>query len=166
MSQNHLTFSPDHLITDAKICIVVARFNDHINDLLLSGAKSSLLALGYSPNAIQVHYAPGAVELPFLCQQLAIRGGIDGIVALGTVIRGDTPHFDFVSDSAITGLLNVSLAHNLPIVSGILTTNTEDQALQRAKHENEGGLNKGREVTYSLLEMIQAQRALTTESNV
>lgn len=134
-----------------RIGIVVSRFNDLITERLLSGAQSCLADHGIADDDVDVAWAPGAWELSLAAQHLIERRGCVGVVALGCVIRGDTPHFDFVAGAAATGLTNVSLKTGVPIAFGVLTTDTMDQALARA-----GGKagNKGWESALAVLEML------------
>lgn len=135
----------------AQIGIVVSRFNDLITERLLAGAHSCLLDHGVPGERIDTAWVPGAWELPLAAQHMIERRSCDGIIALGCVIRGDTPHFDFVAGAAATGLASVSAATGAPIAFGVLTTDTLEQALDRA-----GGKagNKGWEAALSVLEMI------------
>lgn len=135
----------------AHIGIVVSRFNDLITERLLAGAHACLLDHGVSEDRIDAAWVPGAWELPLAAQHMIETRSCDGIIALGCVIRGDTPHFDFVAGAAATGLASVSAATGTPIAFGVLTTDTMEQALARA-----GGKagNKGWESAISVLEMI------------
>ena len=138
--------------TDGKghrFAIVVSRFNNQITDRLLAGAQDCLLQHGVSPDAVDVVSVPGAWELPIAAQAAAKRG-YAAIIALGCVIRGDTPHFDYVAGAAAQGLERVSLEASVPIAFGVLTTNDAQQALARA-----GGRagNKGWDAALTALEM-------------
>ena len=134
MSRETLKYSVD--ARGLKFAIVVARFNSNITDKLLEGAQEGLAKALASD--IAVFYVPGAFELPLAAQKLA--KSYDGIVALGAVIRGETPHFDYVCDAAARGLLQVSLETGTPVSFGVLTTDTLEQAEARAggKHGNKG----------------------------
>jgi 6,7-dimethyl-8-ribityllumazine synthase len=120
-----------------KFAIVVARFNSAITEKLLEGAREAFTKAGAA--AIEVFHVPGAFELPLAAKWLA-HGGYSGIVALGAVIRGETPHFDFVAGEAARGLQQVALECNIPVAFGVLTTDTLEQAEARAggKHGNKG----------------------------
>ena len=137
--------------TGQRIGIVVSRFNDLITERLLAGARASLLDHGVAADAIDVAWAPGAWELPLAAQHMIERRACAGVVALGCVIRGDTPHFDFVAGAAATGLATLSARTGVPIAFGVLTTDTMEQALSRA-----GGKagNKGWEAALAVLEML------------
>lgn len=132
--------------------IVVTRWNKHIVDPLLAGATAYLTDKGVRSNDITVVTCPGAFEVPLTCQKLADTGHYDGIVALGAVIRGDTPHFEFVAGECARGLSQVSLDYGLPVAFGVLTVDNEAQALIRSGH-GEGAENKGEEAASAALEM-------------
>jgi 6,7-dimethyl-8-ribityllumazine synthase len=120
-----------------KFAIVVARFNSAITEKLLAGAQEALTKAGAS--GVEVFHVPGAFELPLATKWLA-HGGYSAIIALGAVIRGETPHFDFVASEAARGLQQVALECNIPVAFGVLTTDTLEQAEARAggKHGNKG----------------------------
>lgn len=134
-----------------RVGIVVGRFNDLITERLLSGARTCLVDHGIDEERIDVAWAPGAWELPLAAQMLIERRGCDAVVALGCVIRGDTPHFDFVAGAAANGLSTLSAQKGVPVAFGVLTTDTMEQALARA-----GGKagNKGWEAALAVLEML------------
>jgi 6,7-dimethyl-8-ribityllumazine synthase len=130
------TKSPDFVPTDtppdARVAIVAARFNAHIVDVLLDGCARRLAEIGISAERVEVHRVPGAFELPVAAKVLAQTKRFRAIICLGCVVRGDTPHFDFVAGEAARGIQQVALAENIPVIFGVLTTNTEQQALDRA----------------------------------
>jgi 6,7-dimethyl-8-ribityllumazine synthase len=134
-----------------KIGIVVSRFNELITERLLAGARACLLDHGADEAAVEVVWVPGAWELPLAARHLIETRGCAAVVALGCVIRGDTPHFDFVAAAAATGLAAVSAETRAPVAFGVLTTDTMEQALARA-----GGKagNKGWESALAVLEML------------
>jgi 6,7-dimethyl-8-ribityllumazine synthase len=138
-----------------RIGIAVSRFNDLITERLLAGARSCLLEHGSAEQDVDIAWVPGAWELPLATQHLIAKRECAGVIALGCVIRGDTPHFDFVAGAATTGLTNVSLATGVPVAFGVLTTDTMEQALARA-----GGKagNKGWESALALLEQLDLMR--------
>jgi 6,7-dimethyl-8-ribityllumazine synthase len=140
-----------------RVGIVVGRFNELITERLLAGARACLLDHGVEAEAIDVAWVPGAWELPLAAQQLAERRNCDAVVALGCVIRGDTPHFDFVAGAAATGLASVQSSTGKPVAFGVLTTDTMEQALARA-----GGKagNKGWEAAQAALEMLDLASAM------
>jgi len=136
---------------EGNFVIVSARFNSFIVDSLEAGAIDALKRHGVSESNITVAKVPGAYEMPLAIQQLAQSGKYDAIIGLGAVIRGSTPHFDFVAGEASKGMANVSLDHNIPVINGVLTTNTIEQAIERAG--TKAG-NKGAEAAISALEMV------------
>lgn len=137
---------------NAKIAIVISRFNSFINDRLLEGAIDTLKRHGQvADDNITVVRCPGAVELPLTAKKVAMTGKFDAIVSLGSVIRGGTPHFDYVCSECNKGLAQVSLQYDLPVAFGVLTVDTIDQAIERAG--TKAG-NKGAEAALSALEMV------------
>jgi 6,7-dimethyl-8-ribityllumazine synthase len=142
---------------DASFCIVAARFNAEVVEILTAGARAALLRHGVSESAIEVLLVPGAFEVPLAAQSAARTARFDGIVALATVVRGGTPHFDYVSSQSIGGLGRVALECNIPIGNGILTVDTMQQAVDRAGG-SEG--HKGEEAALAAIEMVQLQREL------
>ena len=142
---------------DLRVAIVAARFNRFIVDELMAGAQDALVRHGVDPDGCALVWVPGAFELPVMAERLAASGRFDAIVALGAVIRGGTPHFDYVAGECASGLNRVALKHGLPVSFGVLTTDTVEQALERASIR-EG--NKGFDVTVTALEMAQTMREL------
>jgi len=126
--------------TGMRVAIVVARFNELVSQRLLRGAVDALIRHGAAEKDIAVHWVPGSFEIPFVAQEVAISGGADAIVCLGAVIRGETTHYDLVADGAARGVARVSLEHRVPCGFGVLTTETLEQAMERAggKHGNKG----------------------------
>ncbi|MDH3451840.1 MAG: 6,7-dimethyl-8-ribityllumazine synthase [Gammaproteobacteria bacterium] len=147
----------DLQISDAHIGIVVGRFNSYIVDNLLSGAIDTLTRCGVAHDQITVARVPGAFELPLAADKLASSGKYDGLVALGAVIRGATPHFDYVAGECSKGLAQVALQRGLPVGFGVLTTDTMEQAIERAG--SKAG-NKGADAALSTVEMISLLRKL------
>ena len=137
--------------------ILAARFNDFIVDRLISGAVDYLVRHGADPSRITVIRTYGAFEMPLVCQKLAASGSYNAIVALGAVIRGATPHFDFVANEATKGLAQVQLATGIPVGFGLLTTDTLDQAIERAG--SKAG-NKGAEAAAAALETARVLEQL------
>jgi len=136
---------------DAKFAIIVGRFNSFITESLLKGALDTLLRHGVPESNIIVVWAPGAYEMPLVAQRLATSKKYAAIIALGAVIRGGTPHFDYVAGECSKGLAMVGLQHDLPVAFGVLTVDSIDQAIERAG--TKAG-NKGEEATKSALEMV------------
>ena len=135
-----------------KFAIVACRFNDIIVDRLIGGAVDYLTRHGAAREDLTMVRIPGAFELPIVCQKLAAKGGYDGIVALGAVIRGATPHFEFVASEATKGLAQISLQSGVPVGFGLLTTDNLEQAIERAG--SKAG-NKGVEAAAALLETVR-----------
>jgi len=134
----------------ARFGIAVARFNSFIVESLVEGAIDTLQRHGVEDVDIEVVRVPGAFELPVIVQAMANKGEYDSVIALGAVIRGSTPHFDIVADASAKGLATIALDTGLPIVNGILTTDTIEQAIERAG--TKAG-NKGSEAAVTAIEM-------------
>jgi 6,7-dimethyl-8-ribityllumazine synthase len=145
-----------------RIAVVVARFNEPITSALLEGARRALTAANVADDDVTVAWVPGAFELPLVAKSLATSGRCDAVVCLGAVIRGDTPHFDYVAGEAARGLQEAALATGVPIVFGVLTTDTRQQALDRV-----GGCegHKGEEAAHTALEMVELLRRLAKAGN-
>ncbi|MCX7936951.1 MAG: 6,7-dimethyl-8-ribityllumazine synthase [Bacteroidota bacterium] len=137
--------------SDVQIAIAVARWNQLVTERLLAGALEALRRQGISQEQVTVVWCPGSFELPLVVKTLAESRSYDGIIALGCVIRGETPHFDYVASQAASGIMQAMLETNTPCAFGVLTTDTLDQALERA-----GGKagNKGAEAALTVLEMV------------
>jgi 6,7-dimethyl-8-ribityllumazine synthase len=134
-----------------KIGIVVARFNSFIAERLLEGALDSLIRSGVADDDIDVARVPGAYEIPLLAQKMVKSGRYDAVICLGAIIRGATPHFDFVANEAAKGIAQVSMDSGIPVMFGVLTTDSIDQAIERAG--SKAG-NKGSDCAVAALEMI------------
>ena len=135
-----------------RVAVVVGRFNDAINEKLLAGCRATLAANGVAESDVTELWVPGAYELPLIAKKLAESGRHDAVVAIGSVIRGDTPHFDYVAGECAAGLTRASLDTGVPVVFGVLTTDDVDQAEARA-----GGIlgNKGCEFAETAIEMAR-----------
>ncbi len=131
--------------------IVVSRFNSFITKKLLEGAQDCLIRHGIKEDDIDVFWVPGACELPITAMRLAKNATYNGIVCLGAVIRGETPHFDYVSSEAAKGISEVGLTTGIPTIYGVITTDTLEQAIDRAGAR---GGNKGAEAALTALEMV------------
>ena len=147
----------DLAVSDARIAIVVGRFNGFVVESLLGGALDTLTRAGVDRAGISVSHVPGALEIPLAAQRYAAGGQYQAIIALGAVIRGATPHFDIVAGESARGLSALALEHSLPVVNGILTTETIEQAIERAG--TKGG-NKGADAALVALEMISLLRKI------
>ena len=141
--------------TGMRIAVVAGRFNDHITKPLLDGALATLRDAGLDD--VPVHWVPGAFEIPLVAQRLAVSGTCDAVICLGAVIRGDTPHFDYVAGECAAGIARVSLDTGVPVVFGVLTTDTTEQALERAGIK---AGNKGYEAAETAIEMADLLRQL------
>lgn len=140
-----------------KIAILAARFNDFVVERLVSGAVDYLLRHGAEKSNLVLVRVPGAFELPLVCKKLAASGKYNGIVAMGAVIRGGTPHFEYVSSEASKGLAQVQMEYGIPVGFGLLTTDNLEQAIERAG--SKAG-NKGVEAASAMLETIRVLEQL------
>ena len=145
------TIEGDLTIKNKKIAIIAGRFNSFIVEHLISGAKEALLKHGADDSDIDLLYVPGAFEIPLALKKTANTGKYDGIVALGAVIRGGTPHFEFVAGECVKGISKVALDSEIPIAFGVLTVDTVEQAIERSSANSE---NKGAEAAESTIRMI------------
>ena len=147
--------------TGLNIAIVASRFNELITSRLIDGAKDTLMRHDVSGSAIDIYWVPGAFELPLIAKELALTGKYDAIIALGAVIRGDTPHFDYVAAEMSKGLAGVGLEHRVPVLFGVLTCDTLDQALIRAG--SKAG-NKGSDCAARAIEMANLLRNIRKQN--
>ena len=138
-----------------KIGIVASRFNDFIVDLLIGGAEDCFVRHGGNSDDLTLAYVPGAFEIPLAAQQMACSGKYDAVVCLGAVIRGATPHFDMVANESAKGIATASLKSGLPVTNGILTTDSIEQAIERAG--TKAG-NKGADAMISAIEMVNLMK--------
>ena len=145
------------IVGDARFCVIAARFNEAIVDRLLGGAIDTLTRHGADDSQVHVVRVPGAFELPLAAREAARGRQYDAIIALGTVIRGATPHFDYVCGEAASGLNRVSLEYGLPVAFGLLTTDTVEQAVERSG--TKAG-NKGADAAMTAIEMVNLLRQL------
>ncbi len=144
---------PNVIGAGKKVGIVLSRFNSPVGERLLKGAKSALREAGVTDASVLLVTVPGALEAPLALQYLAQSGRFSALVALGAVIRGETYHFEIVANESASGVSGVALEFGVPIGNGILTTDTDEQALARADQ-------KGREATLAALEMANLQSAI------
>jgi 6,7-dimethyl-8-ribityllumazine synthase len=142
-----------------RFAIVVARWNRNITSRLEEGALFALRSAGCREDDVSVFHIPGAFELPLACKKAASTYKYDAIIALGAVIRGDTPHFDFVAGEAARGLMDVSLDTGVPVIFGVITTDNLEQAEARAGDAADSD-NKGNEAAVSAIEMAHACREI------
>jgi 6,7-dimethyl-8-ribityllumazine synthase len=134
-----------------KIGIILSRFNQFISERLLEGAMDALYKMGAEDKDISLYKVPGSFEIPAVAKKLALAKKIDGILCLGTLIRGDTPHFEFLSAEVIKGLAQISMDEGVPVSFGILTVDTIEQGIERAG--TKAG-NKGYDSAFSLIETL------------
>lgn len=141
----------------ARFCLVVSRWNGFIVEGLEKGALDSLRRHGVEEEDLTIVRVPGAFEMPLAIERLARKGGFDAIIAIGAVIRGGTPHFEYVAGECVKGMAQVSLKHGIPVAFGVLTVDNIEQAIERAG--TKAG-NKGAEAALSALEMVDLLRRL------
>jgi 6,7-dimethyl-8-ribityllumazine synthase len=139
------------------VAVVASRFNRFIVDQLVDGARDALRRQGVGQSSQALVWVPGAFELPLLANQLAASGRYDAVIALGAVIRGGTPHFDYVAGECARGITRVSLDHGVPVTFGVLTTDNIEQALERA---GTGEGNKGFDAAMTAIEMVRTMQAV------
>lgn len=150
-AQSNVTAKPD--ATDMRIGLVVAEWNDDITNRLMDHAIEELLADGVAEQNITVRRVPGSFELVFGCSQMMRHGYVDAIIAIGCVIRGDTPHFDYICEGTTQGLTELNLRGDIPVINGLLTVNTPAQAEERAE-------TKGQEFALTALKMVDYARQM------
>ena len=151
-----------------RLAIVVSQFNEEISNRLLNGAQTYLENDSGFQTEITVYWVPGAFEIPFACQQVIDKTDVDAVIALGSVVKGGTPHFDFVAGECIRGIQKVSLSSNTPISLGVLTTDTYEQALERSDsnyvdHDGSSG-DKGSSAAKAAITMALLARSLAGEN--
>jgi len=144
-------------VQDAQVSILVTRWNSFITDNLLRAAVNALTRNGVAQEQIEIVRVPGAFELPIAAQHVVHRGEADAIIALGCVIRGDTPHFEYVSGGCMDGLMRVQLDSATPVTFGVLTVDNVEQAVARS---GDDANNKGEEAALTALEMINLLRSM------
>jgi 6,7-dimethyl-8-ribityllumazine synthase len=142
-------------VKNKRIGIAVAQWHNDITEKLLKGALEVLNNGGIKASDVVIMQAPGSFELPLTAQWLIKDSGVDAVLCLGCIIKGETPHFDYISQAVANGIMNVGLEHNIPIIFGVLTTNTLQQAKERSggKHGN-----KGADAAVAALEMLEAKK--------
>jgi 6,7-dimethyl-8-ribityllumazine synthase len=139
------------VVKGKRFALVVSRFNDFVTKSLLEGCCDTLKRHGAKENEIEVSWVPGAFEIPPVAMRLAKSKKFDAVICLGTVIRGDTPHFDFIASEAAKGIAQASMQTGLPVIFGIITADTVEQAIERAG--TKGG-NKGKDAALNAIEMV------------
>ena len=143
------------LARDLRFALIAARFNDFVVEPLLRGALDALRRHGVSDKQIEIVRVPGAFDIPIVARKLALSRRYEALIALGAVIRGQTPHFDYVAGECAGGIARIALETGVPIAFGVLTTDTLDQALERSEPDE---TNKGREAALTALEMVHLLR--------
>jgi 6,7-dimethyl-8-ribityllumazine synthase len=145
-----------------RFALVVSRWNSSLTSKLAAGAREALTETGAGEDAIEIFEVPGAFELPITCLRAAKTGDFDAVIALGVVIRGETPHFDYVAGQAAAGILNASMQTGIPVMFGVITADTMQQALDRTGEKSD---NKGYEAAQSAVEMVTLFREMDRESS-
>jgi len=153
----HIIKAEQQEVPTFPIALIVSRFNEEYTDLLYEGALKRLKELDFPEHQITVLFVPGAVEIPLAAQRLARLGKFEAIIAFGVVIRGETSHYDVVCEQASQGCQQVSLKHDLPVIFGVLTTNTAQQAQARLGGDHG---HKGIESVNAAVEMVTVLRSL------
>lgn len=151
------TTEGDVIVRDARFAIVASRFNDFIVESLIKASLHCLRQHGANDAEIEIVRVPGAFEMPIAVDKVAALRRADGIIALGAIIRGGTPHFDYVAGECVKGITAASLRHGVPIGNGVLTVDTIEQAIERAG--TKAG-NKGEEATLAVIEMVNLLRRI------
>lgn len=151
------TTEGDHIVRDGRFAIVATRFNEFIVDSLIKGSLRCLRQHGAADADVEIIRVPGAFEMPVVVDKIAASRRVDGIIALGAVIRGGTPHFEYVAGECVKGISAVGQKHGIPIGNGVLTVDTIEQAIERAG--TKAG-NKGEEATLAVIEMVNLLRRI------
>ena len=145
------------IATGLRVGIVASRFNEFITGKLLGGAEDAFIRHGGNADDLEVAWVPGAFEIPLIAQKMAASGKYDAIVCVGAVIRGSTPHFDMVANESVKGIAHVGLQSGIPVIYGVLTTDSIEQAIERAG--TKAG-NKGFDAMTSAIEMVNLAKQL------
>jgi 6,7-dimethyl-8-ribityllumazine synthase len=140
-----------------KFCIIVSRFNEFITNKLLDGARDALLRHGVKEDDIDVIKVPGSFEIPIIAKKMALKGICNAIICLGTIIRGATPHFEYIAAEVSKGIASVSLETGVPVAFGVITSDTIEQAIERAGTKSG---NKGWDAAITAIEMVQLLKKL------
>ncbi len=154
---NIKTTEGDVMVRDGRFAIVASRFNEFIVESLIKGSLHCLRQHGAVDGNIEIFRVPGAFEMPVAVDKVAATRRFDGIIALGAVIRGGTPHFDYVAGECVKGVTAASVKHGIPVGNGVLTVDTIEQAIERAG--TKAG-NKGEEATLAVIEMVNLLRRI------
>ena len=143
--------------TGLKVGLVVSRFNNFLTDKLLDGALDCLVRHGADEKNMAVTYVPGAFEIPYVASRMAKSGNYDAVICVGAVIRGDTPHFDYIASESAKGIARISLETGIPVIYGLVTADTLEQAIERSG--TKAG-NKGWDAAMSAIEMVNLYRVM------
>jgi 6,7-dimethyl-8-ribityllumazine synthase len=150
-------FEGDLIGSGLKIGVVVSRFNELLSSRLLGGAQDALARHGVSGEDVDVAWVPGAFEIPLVAQRMAVSGNYDAVIALGVIIRGATPHFQYVASEVSKGVAKVSLDTNVPVTFGVITADSIEQAVERAGTKQG---NKGWDAAVSAIEMANLLKSI------
>jgi len=144
--------------SNLRFAIVISRFNDFITQKLLDGALDTLIRHGTSEGSIEIYWTPGSFELPLVAKKVAETKRFDAVICLGAVIRGGTPHFNYIAAEVSKGIANVSLETGVPFIFGVLTTDNIEQAIERAgtKHGN-----KGKDAALTAIELVNLYKGIS-----
>jgi 6,7-dimethyl-8-ribityllumazine synthase len=148
---------PEISASGFRFAVVVSRWNDELTSRLAAGCSSALASAGVDPDSIEIFSVPGAFELPLASRKAALTERFDAVIALGVVIRGDTPHFDYVAGQASAGIMNVGLETGVPVLFGVVTADNLEQAIARSSADEH---NKGHEAALSAVEMAELFRTM------
>lgn len=151
------TYEGNLIASGLKFGIIISRFNEFISGKLLAGAVDGLLRHGADENCIEAVWVPGAFEIPLIAQKMADSKKYDAVICLGAVIRGSTPHFDYVANEMSKSIAKISLDFGLPVIFGVLTTDTIEQAIERAGTKSG---NKGYDAAVTAIEMANLMKVL------
>lgn len=157
MTKGGLSFEGGLDASGLRLAVVVARFNAHVTGRLYDGCRDELEDRGLDLDTMTSVEVPGCFELPIVARTLAATGKFDAVICLGAVIRGDTPHFDYVSSGTSSGIQRAALDTGVPVIFGVLTTDNEEQAMERV---GGGGGHKGRDAALTAIEMVHTMRAI------
>jgi 6,7-dimethyl-8-ribityllumazine synthase len=141
-----------------KFCVIVSRFNDFITSKLLDGARDALLRHGAKEDDIDVIKIPGSFEIPMVAKKIALKGTYNAIICLGTIIRGATPHFEYIAAEVSKGIASVSIETGVPVAFGVITSDTIEQAIERAGTKSG---NKGWDAAITAIEMVQLLKKIS-----
>jgi len=151
------TIEADNDIHGSTVAIVMSKYNSYIVDKLLEGCLAVLHARGIDNSAITLIKVPGAYEIPLIANKIAGQGRYDAIITLGAIIRGETPHFDYIAEACSQGIARIAMDFSLPVIFGVLTVDNIQQALDRAGDEES---NKGAEAALTAVEMLSVMRKI------